>query len=122
MKHFEKNISFAGLDVPLHAHFGEKKRIWGEIMSLCRKGDIKYSYPITPYGISEIEKAMRIAQTGKHCGKLVIVLRLDELVKVLRKKNTAGVFKLDASYLLIEGSAGLVVRWPFGWPSRGPSI
>jgi NADPH:quinone reductase-like Zn-dependent oxidoreductase len=107
MRHFEKNVSFTGLDVPLHTDHEEKRRIWSEIMSLYRKGQIKAPHPITVFGISETEKALRMMQTGKHKGKLVIMPRLDEIVKVVPQDNSHRLLRADASYLLIGGLGGI---------------
>lgn len=107
MRHFEKNVSFTGLDVPLDSHFGEKKRIWREIMTLYAKGLIKAPQPITVYGISEMEKALRIMQSGKHMGKLVLMPRPDEMVRVLPMKIEKRLLRSDASYLLIGGLGGI---------------
>lgn len=119
MKHFEKNVSFTGLDVPLHTHFEEKRRIWGEILSLYQSGKIKPPNPIRTFGVSEIEKAMRIMQTGKHSGKLVIVPRADEVVKVLPRKDPDGLLKTDASYLLIGGLGGIGRALAFWMAEQG---
>jgi NADPH:quinone reductase-like Zn-dependent oxidoreductase len=107
MKHFEKNVSFTGLDVPLHTHFDEKRRIWGEVMSMYQKGEIRAPHPITVFGISETEKALRIMQSGKHTGKLVLVPRPDEVVKVVPQNDNGDLLRPDASYLMIGGLGGI---------------
>ncbi|KAL8792787.1 MAG: hypothetical protein Q9195_004600 [Heterodermia aff. obscurata] len=108
MRHFEKNVTFIGLDVPLDSHHGEKKKIWGEIMSLYGLGLIKAPQPTTVFGIAEMEKALRIMQSGKHMGKLVLVPRPNEIVRVLPWKNQQEqIFRADASYLLIGGLGGI---------------
>jgi acyl transferase domain-containing protein/NADPH:quinone reductase-like Zn-dependent oxidoreductase len=121
MRHFEKNVSFTGLDVPLHTHFDEKRRIWGELMSMYQKGEIKPPYPITTYGISETEKALRIMQTGKHTGKLVLVPRAGEIVKVIPQNIDHRLPRADASYLLIGGLGGIgraIALWMIEWGAR----
>jgi NADPH:quinone reductase-like Zn-dependent oxidoreductase len=107
MRHFEKNVTFTGLDVPLHTGHEEKRRIWCEIMSLYRKGQIKAPHPITLFGVSETEKALRIMQTGKHKGKLVLMPRPEEIVKVVPRDNSHRLLRADASYLLIGGLGGI---------------
>lgn len=39
-------------------------------------------FPATQYSISDMEKAMRLMQSGKHMGKLVLVPGLEDKVKV----------------------------------------
>lgn len=108
MRQFEKNVTFIGLDVPLDSHHGEKKKIWGEIMTLYGLGLIKAPQPTTVFGIAEMEKALRTMQSGKHMGKLVLVPRPDEIVKVVPSKNMhEQLLRADASYLLIGGLGGI---------------
>ena len=107
MRQFEKNVSFTGLDLPLDSQHGEKKRIWSEIMEMFKAGSIKAPYPITTFGISEIETALRIMQSGKHMGKLVLVPRPDEKVNVVPLKSNRKLLRQDASYLLIGGLGGI---------------
>ena len=108
MRQFEKNVTFIGLDVPLDSQQGEKKKTWGEIMTLYGLGLIKAPQPTTVFGIAEMEKALRTMQSGKHMGKLVIVPRPNEVVKVLPSKNRhEKLLRADASYLLIGGLGGI---------------
>ena len=107
MIRFEKNVSFMGLDVPINSRLPEKKQIWSEIVKLYEKGSIKAARPITVYGISELEKALRTMQSGKHMGKLVLLPRRDEMVKVIASKTNPHLLRGDASYLLIGGFGGI---------------
>ena len=105
MRHFEKNVSFTGLDVPLDSQLGEKRRIWREIMTLYQKGSIRAPWPITVFGVSELEKALRTMQSGKHMGKMILKPRLDEMVRVASSDSLF--LRGDASYLLIGGFGGI---------------
>ena len=107
MRHFEKNVSFTGLDVPLDSQLGEKRRIWREIMNLYQKGSIGAPQPITVFGMSELEKALRTMQSGKHMGKMVLRPQLDEVVRVAPSTMDSGFLRGDASYLLIGGLGGI---------------
>ena len=106
MRHFQKNVSFTGVDVPLDSQHGDKRRVWGELMALYKKGSIVAPRPITVFGISELEKALRIMQTGKHLGKMVLMPQPDEMVKVASKTESQ-YLRDDASYLLIGGLGGI---------------
>ncbi|KAK9350529.1 hypothetical protein V1523DRAFT_428941 [Lipomyces doorenjongii] len=108
MYHFEKNVAFIGLDVPLHTHFEEKRRIWTELMVWYADGRIRAPQPITTFGIAETEAALRTMQAGRHMGKLVLVPRPGETVRVVRRDDAGGEFlREDASYLLIGGLGGI---------------
>lgn len=116
MRCFEKNVSFTGLDVPLDSHHAEKRKIWAKIMRLHRNGSIKAPWPITVFGISEVEKALRIMQSGKHMGKIVLMPQPGEMVKVVRSKMNDRILRDDVSYLLVGGLGGIgraTARWMF---------
>ena len=107
MQNFEKNVSFTGLDLPFDSLRGERRKIWGEIMDFYGKGLIRAPLPITVFGISEMEKALRIMQSGKHMGKLVLMPRHDEKVKVTPSSKGTKILRDDASYLLVGGFGGI---------------
>ena len=107
MQNFEKNVSFIGLDVPLDSHLEEKKKIWSDIMTLYEQRLIKTPQPIKVYKISEMEKALRIMQAGKHMGKLVLMPSPQEMVKVVPLRTNQRLLRTDASYLLIGGLGGI---------------
>ena len=107
MRHFEKNVSFTGLDVPLDSQLGEKRRIWGEIMTLYQKGSIRAPWPVTVFGMSELEKALRTMQSGKHMGKMILKPQLDDMVRVAPSLTDPPFLREDASYLLIGGLGGI---------------
>ena len=54
-------------------------------MALYKKGAIVARRPVMVFGISELEKALRVMQTGKHLGKMVLMPQPDEMVKVASK-------------------------------------
>lgn len=107
MRNFEKNVSFTGIDLPFDSMRGEKKKIWGEIMGLYGRGLIRAPSPITVFGVSEMHKALRIMQSGKHMGKLVLMPRHDEKVKIAPSSIGVKLLRDDASYLLVGGLGGI---------------
>jgi acyl transferase domain-containing protein/NADPH:quinone reductase-like Zn-dependent oxidoreductase len=84
MKSFARNVTFAAVDlVTLLAEkplYGSK--MWAEVMSLVREGIVRPPQPITVFSMGEIERALRTMQSGKHIGKLVVVPKGNEVVKV----------------------------------------
>jgi zearalenone synthase (highly reducing iterative type I polyketide synthase) len=72
-----------------------------------RQGRSKPVNPITSYPISDVERAFRLMQAGKHSGKLVLTWGEDDVIPVLdRQKRT---LRLDSEgvYLLVGGLGGL---------------
>lgn len=121
MQNFAKNISFTGLDVPLDSHIEDKRQIWQEIMDLYDKGAIKAPSPITIFGVSELEKALRTMQSGKHMGKMILMPKTDEVVPVSTALTTSQLLRADASYLLVGGLGGIgraIALWMFATGAR----
>ncbi|KAL9093844.1 MAG: hypothetical protein Q9165_003767 [Trypethelium subeluteriae] len=123
MRSFARNVTFSAVDlVTLLAgkpEYGSK--MWAEVMSLVRSGVAKPPQPITVFGISEVEKALRTMQSGKHIGKLVIVPRKDEVVKVVPRSASASLLRSDSSYLLVGGLGGLgraIAQWMLNHGAR----
>ena len=89
MGRFAKNVSFAAVDF-IHLCKDrpvETAKMWAAAMDLIRDGSVRPPQPITAYGMGEVEKALRIMQAGKHIGKLVLVAKDDEVVKVSLQKH-----------------------------------
>lgn len=84
MSRFAKNVSFSAVDF-IHLCKDrpvETAKLWAATMDLIRSGSVKPPQPITIYGMAEAEKALRIMQAGKHIGKLVLMAKENEMVKV----------------------------------------
>lgn len=85
MENFGKAISFSAIDL---IHLATYKRatlarVMQEISGLMSQKAIKAIMPITVYPISEVQRAFRTMQAGKHLGKIVIVPHPNDLVKVV---------------------------------------
>lgn len=85
MENFGKAISFSAIDL---IHLATYKRatlarVMQEISGLMSQKAIKAITPITVYPISEVQRAFRTMQAGKHLGKIVIVPHPNDLVKVV---------------------------------------
>lgn len=106
--------------MPLDSQCGEKRRVWGELMALYKKGSIVAPRLITVFGISELEKALRIMQTGKHLGRMVLMPQPDEMVKVTSNIDSQ-YLRDDASYLLISGLGGIGLATAFWISEHGAS-
>jgi acyl transferase domain-containing protein/NADPH:quinone reductase-like Zn-dependent oxidoreductase len=116
MAQFEYNVSFASVDLTKVAAYRPKlmKRLLNDVENLMSNGSIKPVGPITSYGINDVEAAFRSLQSGKSMGKLVITPQPGNLVQAIAPKKTTGLFKADASYLIVGGTGGLgcsIARW-----------
>ena len=84
MHKFARNVTFAVVNLVslVRERPQAAAQVWAKVMDLFRGKKLDGPSPITVYGISEIEKALRTMQSGKHMGKLVAVARPDEMVMV----------------------------------------
>ncbi|KAJ3942857.1 uncharacterized protein N0V96_007086 [Colletotrichum fioriniae] len=72
------------------------------VMEMFRRGDLSVVSPMTTFPISEVGKAFRLLQSGKHLGKIVIP-----------SSNPARLLE-NASYLIAGGMGGIgqsIARW-----------
>ncbi|TVY83944.1 Reducing polyketide synthase [Lachnellula suecica] len=109
MGQFAKNVTFAAVDF---IHLSKDKavqtaKMWAKVMNLIRQGTVSPPQPITVYGMSEAEKALRVMQAGKHIGKLVLMAKPDEIVKAIPRDTSHELLRSDASYLLVGGLGGI---------------
>ncbi len=84
MAPFTRAASFFAVDL---IHLGRKKgglvnKMLVNCMALLGKKRIRPVSPIKQYPISEINKAFRVMQAGKHLGKIVIKVNPDDVVNV----------------------------------------
>lgn len=87
MNGFISSITFSAADLGL---LGEKKpwmieKLMGDIVDMFISNNIRIGSPLKFYNMSEIESAMRLMQTGKHTGKVVIRAEEDDMVRVRAK-------------------------------------
>ena len=97
MKRFLSSVTFAGVDLTVVAM--NKPEVFSgllsEILELYRSGAIRAVSPITSFGMSEIQDAMRLMQGGKHMGKIVIQSHGDEIVQVITQTQCARRISID---------------------------
>ncbi|KIL88308.1 polyketide synthase [Fusarium avenaceum] len=115
MRPFTRHVSFSSLDI-LHLTEGrgvDVRRILTEIARLTERRVISPVDPLTSYPVSDITKAFRLMQTGKHMGKVVVSTGPQEKVGVRCHPNAVKLSP-DASYLLVGGLGGIgrcLVSW-----------
>ena len=108
MAKFEYNATFSSVDLTLVA--AEKPKIMDRILKTIMKlfDQRKISpIPITVMGISDVEKALRLLQSGKTTGKVVIAPRKGEQVRATHSHKATQLFTADATYIIIGGTGGL---------------
>lgn len=117
MTKFQHNASFSSVDLTVLASEKPKRMAatFAEVMRLFEKDNVKPIAPISVFGISQVEKAFRLLQSGKTTGKLVIVPKPNEQVQATHPVNTnSRIFRADVTYLIVGGTGGLgrsMTKW-----------
>lgn len=84
-----------------------------ECVKLVAERSVRLPVPLTEYPMSEMEKAMRLMQAGNHLGKIVLVPKPDDLVKVASQPQPVELLQ-DATYLIAGGARGIgasIAKW-----------
>ena len=84
MEKFMESVTFAAVDLGLLASKKPKafNAMLNHILELHEMGALVPVSPITTYSMSELQKAMRLMQSGKHMGKVVITAGSSDVVQV----------------------------------------
>ncbi|KAI9808079.1 MAG: Type I Iterative PKS [Pycnora praestabilis] len=119
MEKFLKSVTFASVDLGTLAKYKpyEYQRVCSVVMELHQSGALHPVSPITTYSMSEIQKALRLMQSGKHMGKIVIVPQSDDQVQAVPAPLSTPVAQPDVTYLITGGTGGVgrsLTRWLAG--------
>ena len=84
MANFLKNPMFAAFNLVylIRQKRAVADKVWADVMELFHQKSLKGPTPLHVHSMSDVEKALRIMQTGQHIGKLVAVAKPDVIVKV----------------------------------------
>lgn len=84
MEKFLDSVTFAGVDLSMVETSKPQlfKRILTDVVRMYKDNIFRRITPVTVFPISEIQKAMRQMQSGKHTGKIVIEATSDSIVQV----------------------------------------
>ncbi|KAG5950606.1 Type I Iterative PKS, partial [Claviceps sorghi] len=118
MRRFESNALFSSVDLTILA--AERPRIMSKVMQAVMRAlelqKIGPIHPITTMSISDVEKALRLLQSGKTTGKLVLSHNAHDQVRATHSPMTGkkSIFSDKASYLILGGTGGLgrsMAKW-----------
>ncbi|KAF3760416.1 hypothetical protein M406DRAFT_86125 [Cryphonectria parasitica EP155] len=118
MEPFRKALSFVHVDVIHLVDYKPRatQRILQDVIRMVGDGTIQNRTPITSFSLSDIARAFRVMQAGKHIGKIVIVPGPEDRVKVCSTAPPLLVTELasDATFLVVGGLSGIgqsISRW-----------
>ncbi|KAH8651356.1 reducing type I polyketide synthase [Xylariales sp. PMI_506] len=105
MAPFVKATSFFAIDLFQLGLYKQEATFeaFAAVMQLFQENRLRAITPVTTYPISQIEKAFRTMQVGKHLGKIVIVPHANDLVKVQVRAR----LNSKSSYLIVGGVGGI---------------
>ncbi|KAL2807721.1 hypothetical protein BJX63DRAFT_61499 [Aspergillus granulosus] len=115
MEPFGRAISFLAVDLIQLGNFAGPvmHRVMKGCLDLLETKTIQPIQPVTVYPISEIQRAFRTMQAGKHLGKIIIRPNEGDLVPVVPQKKDV-TLSADATYLLVGGLGGIgrsIAQW-----------
>jgi NADPH:quinone reductase-like Zn-dependent oxidoreductase len=116
MAMFDRNVTFSSVDLTLVAaqRPAIMARTLNAVMALVAAKVLRPIWPITVVGLGEVEKAFRLLQSGKTMGKLVVVPKPGEQLRVTEPKPNGALFHADGIYIIVGGTGGLgrsIARW-----------
>ncbi|GIZ38596.1 hypothetical protein CKM354_000200800 [Cercospora kikuchii] len=110
MAPFDKGVTYSAvqLDVLMLQRPDKTKQLLDTVMQRFAQGTWKPVHLAEKFSVEHLESAMRLMQSGKHIGKIVINNDRDARVP-LRVMNAARMseIRIDGSYLLTGGTSGL---------------
>ncbi|KAF4120336.1 hypothetical protein GMORB2_3137 [Geosmithia morbida] len=109
MTKFARNVTFAAVDRAgvIQERPEEAAAAQREAMSMLMDGAVHTRRPVSVYSMENLETALRRMQTGRHMGKFMVRPTVDDVVRVLPRRQERASFLPNASYLLIGGLDGL---------------
>ncbi|KAL4941786.1 hypothetical protein BDV06DRAFT_222773 [Aspergillus oleicola] len=105
---FQGNVSFSAIDLTYMGRFRPQhlSDILENCMVLAAEGKIHAVKPVTVFPISEVERAFRFMQAGKHTGKVVIKPHPGDVVKAISPRPPHPL-REDSSYVIVGGLGGI---------------
>ncbi|KAL9013132.1 MAG: hypothetical protein Q9180_009039, partial [Flavoplaca navasiana] len=109
MNKFLQSVTFAGVDLGV---FGQNRppafhQMLSEMVDLHSRKVLEPIKPLNVFPISEMQKAIRMMQSGKHIGKIIIDYTSDQVVQALPAPSPKMINNTDASYLITGGTGGI---------------
>ncbi|RWA08359.1 hypothetical protein EKO27_g6749 [Xylaria grammica] len=117
MGHFARNASFAAVDM---VHIQKtNKQLARQLMEKALYFAASAAFvgspsPLHVYPVSQVEKAFRYMQSGKHSGRILVGVQDSEIVPKFTIHRSTWKFNENASYVVAGGLGGLgrpIIRW-----------
>lgn len=122
---FARNASFTAYNLAyaLKEDPQAARDILGKVLTLYERGSLRGPHPLETVPFSQLGQTFRKMQTGVHVGKLVAVVEPGDTVNYQAPQpahdDMQGLFRPDATYLLVGGLGGLGRATALWMASRG---
>ncbi|KAI9036877.1 polyketide synthase [Aspergillus affinis] len=109
MVNFAKNVSFflVAVDHMCRDRPALIQKSLPPVMDMLQAGTLHAPWPLQQFPLSSLEEALRVMQSGKHTGKLVIDMEPHHIVPVSLPHVPSYTFPSDATYIIAGGLGGL---------------
>ncbi|KAL9074826.1 MAG: hypothetical protein Q9161_001964 [Pseudevernia consocians] len=116
MWQFRNNATFSSIDFQpiVQERPSIIYRIFQDVIALIVAKRLRVPRPFQILGVCEIEEALRLFQSGRNSGKMVIEMREKDLVHTVLETKPDYQFGSESSYLIAGGLGGLgrsAARW-----------
>ncbi|KAK1148135.1 Type I Iterative Polyketide synthase (PKS) [Aspergillus melleus] len=107
MINFAKNVSFflVAVDHMCRDRPALIQSSLGPVMDMLQVGTLHAPWPLQQFPLSSLEEALRLMQSGKHTGKLIIDVEPQHIVSLPHVPSYT--FPSDATYVIAGGLGGL---------------
>jgi NADPH:quinone reductase-like Zn-dependent oxidoreductase len=104
-----RNVTMASVELPTMMRHRPNliKRLTADTVELWKGGHIHAARPTKVMSFSQVEEALRILQSGKGTGKIVMVPRPDDEMPIVPAQPAHVTFTDDASYVFSGGLGGI---------------
>lgn len=116
LRPYLQNVTMASVDlVTMMLHRPVLiKQLTEDTIRLWEQGVFKPATPMTIMPMSQVVDGLRILQSGKGIGKIVLVPREDDVLPIVPARPAPYHFRADASYFLGGGLGGIgrsIAKW-----------
>ncbi|KAJ6013440.1 hypothetical protein N7540_008031 [Penicillium herquei] len=121
MAHFNKNVSFASVDLGIVREKRPKltRRLMREAFYTFARTRANSRWPITTLPISQVENGFRALQSGQVIGKMVVEMTDDAMVKVHPARKEEKLLRADGTYIVVGGTSGIGLDIASWMPQKG---
>ncbi|CAG9992168.1 unnamed protein product, partial [Clonostachys byssicola] len=109
MARFDTGVSFHAFDIGVvcRSRPSTVRPMLEQLFDLHEKGVLRPAFPLQVYGVSDLEKVLRVMQRGDNMGKIVIEMRPEDKVKAVLDRKPTTSLRTDATYMVAGGLGGL---------------